>query len=104
MGKKFFTLVQPPSLTSDLPQQKTVKENGKMHVSVHAEGTDLSYQWLRDGAPLRGEDDHYHGVTTPSLTISQASLDHSGEYQCMVENEEGSVTSSSFKVKVGESV
>ena len=98
----FTPAVVPPSIKFNHPQDKVVKSKQSVTLAVQAEGTDLSYQWLKNGDPLREGDRHYHGVTTPSLTISQASLENSGEYQCMVENEEEAVMSNLFSVTVGE--
>ncbi len=79
-----------------------MKVHQSVSLTVHAQGTGLTYQWTKDGAPLTDEDDGYQGVSTSSLTMRQASLEQSGEYQCVVENEGGSVTSSTCKVTVGE--
>ena len=94
----------PPCLKSDDPISIRVKQNNDATLTVQAEGTDLTYQWLKDGIPLRGDSEHYRGVNTPALTIRQASQVHSGEYRCMVENDdcEESVTTSPNSVKVGE--
>ena len=94
--------MEPPSLRKDLPLVWKVKVHQSVSLTVQAQGTDLTYQWTKDSAPLRDEDDGYQGVSTSSLTMRQASLEQSGEYQCVVENEGGSVTSSTCKVTVGE--
>ena len=69
-------------------------------LAVQAEGKDLTYQWHKDGVSLKDEGNHYCGMNTSSLTISQASVEHSGEYQCVVENVEGTITSSLFTVTI----
>ncbi len=99
----FFHIVNESlSIIRDLPLVWKVKVHQSVFLTVQAQGTGLTYQWTKDGAPLRDEDDGYQGVSTSSLTIRQASLEQSGEYQCVVENEGGSVTSSTGKVTVGE--
>ncbi len=94
--------MEPPSIIRDLPLVWKVKVHQSVSLTVQAQGTGFTYQWTKDGAPLRDEDDGYQGVSTSSLTMRQASLDQSGEYQCVVENKGGSVTSSTCKVTVGE--
>ena len=99
----FFHIVNESlSIIRDLPLVKKVKVHQSVSLTVQAQGTGLTYQWTKDGAPLRDEDDGYKGVSTSSLTMRQTSLEQSGEYQCVVENEGGSVTSSTCKVTVGE--
>ena len=98
----FLVVMEPPSIKRDLPLVRKVKVHQSISLTVQAQGTNLTYQWTKDGAPLRDEDDGYQGVSTSSLTMRQASLEQSGEYQCVVENEGGSVTSSTCKVTVGE--
>ena len=97
-----FVVMEPPSIRRDLPLVWKVKVHLSVSLTVQAEGTGLTFQWTKNGAPLRDEDDGYQGVSTSSLTMRQASLNQSGEYQCVVENEGGSVTSSTCKVTVGE--
>lgn len=89
--------VIPPSLKQELTQMEEIKN---LTMTVDAERTDLNYQWLKDGAPISSEDDLYHGMTTSSLTISQASMEHSAEYQCVIENEERT-TFCPFRITVG---
>ena len=92
--------VVPPSLKQELTQKDEIKN---LTLTVQTERTDLNYQWLRDGAPIKSEHDHYHGMTTPSLIISQASMQHSAEYQCVVENEEGT-SFCPFRITVGKCI
>ncbi len=79
-----------------------MKVHQSVTLTVQAEGTGVTYQWAKDGTPLSDEDDDYRGVSTSSLTLIHASLEQSGEYQCLVENEGGSLTSHTCKVTVGE--
>ena len=94
--------MESPSISRDLPLVCKVKAHQSVSLTVQAQGTGLTYQWTKDGTLLRDEDDGYQGVSTSSLTMRQASLEQSGEYQCVVQNEGGSVTSSACKVTVGE--
>ena len=94
--------MEPPSIIRDLPLVWKVKVHQSVSLTVQAQGRGLTYQWTKDGAPLRDKDDGYQGVSTSSVTMRQASLEQSGGYQCVVENEGGSVTSGTCKVTVGE--
>ena len=97
-----FVVIESPSIRKDLPQVRKVKVHQSVSLTVQAQGTGLTYQWTKDGTLLRDEDDGYQGVSTSSLTMRQASLEQSGEYQCVVENEGGCEWSSTCKVTVGE--
>ncbi len=97
-----FVVIESPSIRRDLPLVWNLKVHQHVSLTVQAQGPGLTYQWTKDGAPLRDKDDGYQGVSTSSLTMRQASLEQSGEYQCVVENDVGSVTSSTCKVTVGE--
>ncbi len=98
----FLIVIESPSIRKDLPLVRTVKVHQSVSLTVQAQGTGLTYQWTKGSALLTDEDDGYQGVSTSSLTMRQASLEQSGEYQCVVENEGGCEWSSTCKVTVGE--
>ena len=56
---------------------------------VHARGTDLTYQWFKDGTPLTDSQAQYLGVNTAKLSINKVSLQHNGKYHCVISNEAG---------------
>lgn len=93
--------VELPSLRRDLPQVKKMKRGQSFSLSVEAQGTDLTFYWLKDGSQLQSEDGHHHSVNSSSLIIEEASTEHSGNYQCVAENKKGSVTSSPCTVTIG---
>lgn len=93
--------VEPPSLISDVPQTVRSKQGENLTLRVHAKGTDLSYQWMKNGSLIDSKQNYYRGMKTPILAIDEASLEHSGEYCCMIENEVKSLTSSICTVTIG---
>ena len=60
---------------------------------VVASGTDLSYQWQKDGVDVSG-------ATTSELTISSSSKDDEGSYQCIISNDCNSVSSAEATLSV----
>ena len=69
--------VDPPSqsveVTRPVKLTTTVSGVGKEH---------FSYQWRHNGADINGE-------TSNTLTIDSLTIDHSGNYECVVENKYG---------------
>jgi hypothetical protein len=78
---------EAPSITTP-PASQTVTEGATLTFGVVATGTaPLSYQWLKDGAPI-------HGATDATYTINGATTANAGTYAVTVSNSAGSVTSS----------
>ena len=102
--KNYISLssVEPPVLDNNQPKSMKVIINEKISLAVQAEGFDLSFQWFKNGTPLEDGKNHYRGVITPTLYISRASIQHSGEYNCAVSNEKGRVSSLPQALFVGE--
>jgi hypothetical protein len=44
----------------------------------------LSYQWYKDSGEILTNDGHFAGVTSSTLSITNVSIDDSGEYYCVV--------------------
>ncbi|MDB6028696.1 MAG: hypothetical protein JWM68_4919 [Verrucomicrobiales bacterium] len=81
-----------PSITAQ-PQNKTVAVGGTASFSVTASGTPpLSYQWRKDGTVLTNGGGII-GSTTAFLQITNASSSHSGNYDVIVSNSVGTITS-----------
>ncbi|MEP0847741.1 MAG: immunoglobulin domain-containing protein, partial [Phycisphaerae bacterium] len=66
------------------PANQTACSGDTVALSVSATGTSLGYQWRR-GTTNLSNDGHFSGVTTPTLTISNAVPGDSGtDYNCVV--------------------
>jgi uncharacterized lipoprotein YddW (UPF0748 family) len=81
-----------PTITQH-PQPQSTCPGGMAEFSVMATGPGtLSYQWQRNGGNLT-DGDHYCGVTTPTLTISDADSGDVASYRCAVSNAGGTIVS-----------
>ncbi|MBO4545630.1 MAG: immunoglobulin domain-containing protein [Verrucomicrobia bacterium] len=68
------------------PTNLTVLKGSSATFTVQANGTDMSYQWYKDGNPISG-------ATKTSYTIGSVSENSVGSYTVTVSNSTGSVTS-----------
>ena len=75
------------------PQSQTVNENDPVTFTVTATGTELTYQWYKDGKAISG-------ATDSSYTISRAEKNNEGVYYVVVSNSTGSVISSTAILRV----
>jgi hypothetical protein len=83
--------VSPSIITPPSSQTNTVGAN--VTLSVTANGTaPLSYQWLKEGAPL-ANGGQISGATSASVAISSVAVTNAGNYRVIVSNSAGSVTS-----------
>ncbi len=81
-----------PSIVTQ-PANEVMVPNGSATFSVYAVGTaPLSYQWWKDGFKLINDAD-LSGATNSSLTISNLQSGDIGNYQVIIANSFGSVTS-----------
>lgn len=85
-------LVVAPAI-SQQPVSQSVIEGNTAVFYVTATGTTLSYQWMKNGAPLLG-------ATGSSLTLSGTVLSDAGQYAVVVSNSAGSVTSTTASLAV----
>ena len=70
---------QEDTYISEQPEGDTVCETDLVILNVSAEGSDLEYQWQKDGADLTG-----FSATQPFLFVGQAELSDAGTYNCIV--------------------
>lgn len=75
------------------PKADTVREGEPIRLSVSAKGTNLTYQWFKDGSEIPGQ-------TTAEYTIQRAGLDASATYSCKVTGTCGTVESTQASVLV----
>jgi hypothetical protein len=88
-----------PAITTH-PTSQTVATGGTANFSVAASGTTpLSYQWQKNSVNL-SNGGHYSGVTTDTLTISNADSNDEANYRCVVSNACGSATSNQASLTV----
>ena len=88
-------------MITEHPVDKTAAEGNAVTFSIKAEGTNLKYEWWRNKTILK-EVDHYRGVTTPRLSFTNARIEQSGQYYCVVSNKGGSVSSEHAKLVISE--
>jgi hypothetical protein len=85
--------VDAPITITSQPADQTVPRGADVVFSVVATGTPpFSYQWRRFGLPLQ-DGDNIFGATTPNLMIMGVMSTQAGEYDCVVSNVCGTVTS-----------
>ncbi len=88
-----------PSIV-EAPRDLTVEAGADAQFSVVAAGTEpLSYQWLRNGAPLINSG-RIQGATSPALTLRGARPSDIADYAVRVANAVGSVTSAVARLTV----
>lgn len=81
-----------PSIVSQ-PQSQTACLGQSVTLNVNATGNNLSYQWRLNGSPLSGS-------TNASLTMPSIALSQAGNYDVVITNSCGSVTSSVATINV----
>lgn len=82
----------PPQITAQ-PAALAVTNGAPARLSVSASGSDVTYQWFRDGAAIAG-------ATNATLEITRARFGDSGAYTVAVTNAAGTVTSASVPLNV----
>ena len=82
------------------PQDQTVEVGAQVNITVEATGDNLTYQWRHDGVPLTSGVDGYFATNTPSLLIGAAWPMHAGEYDVVITNSCGTLTSDAATLTV----
>ncbi|MFN7931745.1 MAG: pectinesterase family protein [Bryobacteraceae bacterium] len=96
---RFFVeyLPAPPVITTQpSPRSLTVQVGSAVQFFVGAQGTNLRYQWRRNGVALEGNE----SARTASLRLANAVVGDSGGYDVVVSNEGGSVASDRVTLNV----
>jgi len=86
-------ITQHPSDLAVYPGQQAV-------FTVAATGSNLTYQWQKNGGDLSDGGD-ISGATTDTLQIASAEAADSGDYRCVVTGDCGTVTSNAATLTVG---
>ena len=95
-----ITLSVPASLSVSAPAGQTNYAGEDVSLGVTASGTSpLGYQWQKGGVNLANGGE-LQGVFTNLLSIAPAATNDSGNYQVIVSNSSGSVTSSVAAVSI----
>lgn len=93
IGAHEFGALLPPVFTAHpVSQALTVSDALTLRVAVTGSAP-LTYQWLKDGAPLAGQ-------TSSTLRLASVALADAGDYACRVTNGAGFVDSHAARVTV----
>ena len=85
-------VVVQPTITTQ-PSNLELTENGSGSLRVVATGTELSYQWYKNGNAISG-------ATSATLTFENIQSDKAGSYYCIITNPAGSVQTNIIQVTV----
>ncbi|WP_162128259.1 virginiamycin B lyase family protein [Flavobacterium phycosphaerae] len=86
LSGKSIAQCSPPTIVYDPINSQTICEGGFAYLFIQAEGTDLTYQWKKDGVPVPG-------ANSDNLILSDATSNDAGYYTCLVTGSCGSVES-----------
>src|SRR5215207_855188 len=92
-----YTPAAPVITAQPQPSNLTVQVGSNVTMSVAADGTGLSYQWLRNGAPVAND-----SAATPTLNLTNVQVADTGSYTAVVSNAGGSTTSTPVQLTVSE--
>ena len=96
-----MTLDDPPNITNaTLPNdQLNIPEGQTVMFTVEATGTEIEYQWQRDGNDL-SNNVRFIGMNLSTLTITDVVEEDGGNYTCVVSNALGNLTSKAAELTV----
>lgn len=87
-----YTSLQPPTILTS-PASQTLAVGQTATFSVTASGTPpLAYQWRRSGVPL-ANGGNLSGATTATLTLTNVTQAHAGQYDVVISGPAGATTS-----------
>ena len=88
-----ITELDAPVITVQPIGPRVVAEEDEIILSVEAIGSDIKFQWRKDGLEIPN-------ATEPSYIIPEAKEDDNGIYTCQISNEAGALLSSDVKLEV----
>ena len=90
-----FPIVRSPTIVQNPTSVyvRNVKRGDPVTLSVTARGHFLKYQWRKNGHKISR-------ATSSTYPISQSAYDDTGEYQCVVSNDAGEVSSEVVQLSV----
>ena len=83
----FFLTAVPPTVNRH-PKKQSVATGANVYFSIEATGSDLQFQWKKEGNNL-SDDDKYCGTNTDILRILKVQESDQGHYNCLVRNDAG---------------
>jgi hypothetical protein len=89
---------EQPVITTQ-PVDVSINEGDNFTLNVEATGTNLSYQWYKDGNAVV-DGGNISGATTATLSVTNATVNDEGWYNCQISNTCGNVTSDSAHVVI----
>jgi transcription elongation GreA/GreB family factor len=91
-----YTPSAPMIINQPQPTNRTVSVGSTVTYSVEATGTELTYQWRRNGEAITNNP----SAMTSTLQLTNVQLNDSGTYDAVVTNSGGSVTSQPVNLTV----
>ncbi len=88
----------PTIVSQPQPNSLTVQVGSNVTLAVGAQGSQLTYQWQKDGQPVLTNP----SASTPTLTIAGAQHADAGSYTVVVSNAGGSATSDPVALNVSD--
>lgn len=95
--KAVLTVLQPMAITSQPAASTSVCTGSTTSLSLVASGSDLVYQWRKNGVNL-SETTAVTGTKTNTLTVKQIKSANAGTYTCVVSGKCGSAVTSANAV------
>ena len=89
--------VDRPAIMTDPTTQQNVIPGTNVTLTVQANGSDLTYQWQRNGMNLT-DGTKYSGSTTASLSVMAVMREDEGNFTCVVTNAVDSIPSNAAQL------
>ena len=85
----------------DLQLNVDTNTGSNVTFTVNADGSELTYQWQKDGNNIFDTANTYSGTMSATLTILSVTTDDSGQYRVIVSSPYGSVLSNQASLTYG---
>ncbi len=96
--------VNLPTIITVQPVSQIICEGQPVMFSIAATGSNLTWQWFKDGLPVADEAGRVTGSSTSNLSISPCDLNDNGVYTCRVSGSGGQMNSATAFLTVQEDV
>ncbi len=91
--------INPATSITTQPVSLNANSGDNVQFTVSATGSNLTYQWKKDGANINNGG-NISGATTSSLTITSVTTSDQGDYTCQVSGDCGTLTSNAATLSV----